>query len=146
MLQKIDTWTPPDQRILELYAGVGAIGLTLHAKARQITLIENNPYAHLSYQQTPKPNIVYHCIDAKEADFSNHDLTIVDPPRKGLDPQVLNKIASPQLIYISCAFSTFKRDCETLISRGYKLQKAAGYLLFPGTNHVETLVVLNKNS
>lgn len=139
MLQKIETWVQPNDLILELYAGVGAIGLSVHQKAKQLTLVENNPYAHLSYQQCPKPNIEYCCIDAKEADFTQRDLIIVDPPRKGLDPEVLKKLDARRLIYVSCNFASFKRDCELLFAAGWRIREAAGYLLFPGTNHVEIL-------
>lgn len=141
MLQKIASWVRPDERVLELYAGVGAIGLSLPSKS--LTLVENNPYAHLSFQQL-KTDIPYLCLDAKEAPFSGQDLTIVDPPRKGLDPEVLSKLESPRLIYISCGFDSFKRDAEKLVSRGWKLKEAQGYLLFPGTNHVETLALFER--
>jgi tRNA/tmRNA/rRNA uracil-C5-methylase (TrmA/RlmC/RlmD family) len=144
MLQQIETWVQPNDTILELYAGVGAIGLNLHKKAKQITLVENNPYAHLSYQQTPKPNIIYQCIDAKLADFSRRDLIIVDPPRKGLDPSILPKLDASRLIYISCGFDSFKRDCEQLLALGWRIREAFGYLLFPGTNHVEVICHFSK--
>ncbi|PIS02517.1 MAG: hypothetical protein COT85_04960 [Chlamydiae bacterium CG10_big_fil_rev_8_21_14_0_10_42_34] len=144
MIQKIQTWVKPNDKVLELYAGVGAIGLCLSPLVKQITLVENNPYAHLSYQQTPKPNITYQCTDAKLADFTNYDLIIVDPPRKGLDPTILPKLESPQLIYISCGFESFKRDAQNLLSIGWKLKEAHGYILFPGTNHVETLALFKR--
>ncbi len=143
MLKKIASWTHSGDRVLELYAGVGAIGLSVYPKTKKLTLIENNPYAHLSFQQL-KTDIPYLCIDAKEADFSDYDLTIVDPPRKGLDPEVLSKIESPRLIYISCGFESFKRDAKKLLSLGWKLKEVNGYLLFPGTNHVE-IVALFQN-
>lgn len=144
MLQKIETWVEPNDRILELYAGVGAIGLSLSRKARELTLIENNPFAHLCYQQAPKPNIAYRCIDAKDADLSGYDLIIVDPPRKGLDPTLHKNLSASRLIYISCGFESFKRDSQELISSGWKLKEASGYLLFPGTNHVEILSLFEK--
>lgn len=139
MLQKIETWVQPNDRILELYAGVGAIGLSLSSKAKHLTLIENNPFAHLSYQQCAKPNIAYHCTDASAAPLCNHNLIIVDPPRKGLDPALLNKLFAERLIYVSCGFESFKRDCSQLLANGWQLKEALGYLLFPGTNHVEIL-------
>ncbi|MBX7067021.1 MAG: hypothetical protein K1X28_07305 [Parachlamydiales bacterium] len=134
MIQKIDSWIEPNQRIIELYAGVGAIGLSL--KASSLALVENNPFAHLSFQQMQR-NVPYFCIDAKEAELSGYDVTIVDPPRKGLDPEIIPKIVSPNLIYVSCQFSSFQRDAKKLLELGWKLKKGAGFLLFPGTNHVE---------
>lgn len=143
MLQKIENWVYPNERIIELYAGIGIIGLSLQKKTKNLTLVENNPYAHLSFQQL-KTDVPYHCIDAKETDLSGYDLTIVDPPRKGLDPQIISKPKSNRLIYVSCQFSTFKRDAEKLLSMGWKIEDAAGYLLFPGTNHVEIVALFSQ--
>lgn len=143
MLQKIETWVNPGEKVLELYAGVGAIGLSVRHKTKELTLVENNPFAHLSFQQM-KTGVSYLCIDAKEADLSGYDLIIVDPPRKGLDPQIIPKLDSSRLIYVSCGFESFKRDCKQLISEGWKIKEASGYLLFPGTNHVETLALFEK--
>ena len=146
IVQKIESWIEPNMRVLELYAGVGVIGLCIRHKVKKLTLVENNPYAHLSFQQT-KTEIPYLCIDAKEADLSDSDLIIVDPPRKGLDPLLLKKLSemsSGQLIYVSCGFESFKRDTERLLASGWKFKEATGYLLFPGTNHVEILTFLTK--
>lgn len=144
MLEKIDEWVKPDQKIIELYAGVGVIGLSLLHKAQTLTLVENNPYAHLSFQQMQK-DVPYLCIDAKDASTQGYDVTIVDPPRKGLGAELPLKIASPQLIYISCDFSSFKTDAEMLTNQGWRLERAAGYLLFPGTNHVEIVSGFERN-
>ncbi len=143
MVQKIQTWVHPSDSILELYAGVGAIGLTLRHPS--ITLVENNPFAHLSFQQSRSP-IPYLCIDAKGADLTPHNLIIVDPPRKGLDPLLLKKLTDHRgrLIYVSCGFDSFKRDAQVLLSSGWKIKEAQGYLLFPGTNHVEILALFEK--
>lgn len=138
MLEKIKTWVLPEDKVVELYAGVGVIGLSLGVES--LTLVENNPYAHLSFKQL-KSKARYQCIDAKETDLSGYDLTIVDPPRKGLDAEILPKITSSRLIYVSCQFSSFKRDAEKLFALGWKLKEAAGYLLFPGTNHVEIVAI-----
>lgn len=146
MLQKIESWIQTSDRVLELYAGVGAIGLCIRKNAKSITLVENNRFAHLSFLQS-KIDIPYLCIDAKEASLKDIDLIIVDPPRKGLDPlliQKLSELPTARLIYVSCGFDSFQRDCEALILQGYKLKEASGYLLFPGTNHVEILALLEK--
>jgi 23S rRNA (uracil1939-C5)-methyltransferase len=137
MVQKIASWVRPQDRVLELYAGVGAIGATLTCE--HVTLVENNPYADLSFRQMKKTNMLYLNVDAKEAKFSGFDLTIVDPPRKGLEPEIISKIESQRLVYVSCGFDSFKRDCKALCTLGWRLKEAKGYLFFPGTNHVEVL-------
>jgi tRNA/tmRNA/rRNA uracil-C5-methylase (TrmA/RlmC/RlmD family) len=147
MVQKIKTYISPADQILELYAGVGSISLPLSQKAPHITLVESNPFAHLSFLQTQSP-LSYHCIDAKEAELDGYDTYIVDPPRKGLDPILLQKLSLERgkLIYVSCGFNSFKRDALALLAKGWEMKEANGYLLFPGTNHVEILALLEKES
>lgn len=145
LLQTIDTWIQPHRRIVEFYAGVGVIGLSLRSKAKEIHLIENNPFAHLSFQETiqrlPSLPIFYHSSDANHALslIDEGDFVIVDPPRKGIDASLLSHLCNHKgsLLYISCNFHSFQRDAEMLIQAGWKMKKAEGFLLFPGTNHVE---------
>lgn len=150
MLQQIDTWIEPQKKICELYAGVGAISLSLRHKADHFTLVENNSFAQLSFQETAKrlnvSHFNYQCADVKDVE---QGLIIVDPPRKGLDEIVLNKLSkleNSQLLYVSCGFESFKRDCESLIEAGWRFEKVEGYLLFPGTNHVEIMALLKNCS
>ena len=148
MLRTIDSWTAPEKKILELYAGVGAIGLALARKAPRIDLVENNPFARLSFEQSRAPShLHYHCLDAAQAlGFIEEDqLIIADPPRKGLDAPLLDRLCSlkrSRLIYVSCGFESFQKDAEKLLSAGWTFTRAEGYLLFPGTNHVEILAQL----
>jgi 23S rRNA (uracil1939-C5)-methyltransferase len=102
------------------------------------------------------------------------DVLIVDPPRKGLEDEVLEELCKPinkkqdpvessdllsisdelvnwtndatTLIYVSCGFDALARDCETLLSSraGWALESATGYVLFPGSNHVETLCIFKR--
>ncbi|HSX26618.1 MAG TPA: hypothetical protein VLE89_06400 [Chlamydiales bacterium] len=151
MIQKIATWIPPNEPLLELYAGVGAIALSLPNPA---TLIENNPFAHLSFLETLKQlpqheqkRYTYHCINANCAPIPDNSLILVDPPRKGLEKTILEKLCAlthSRLIYISCGFESFKRDCERLQKAGWTIQDTQAYLLFPGTNHVEIVALLQK--
>ena len=96
---------------------------------------------------------------------------LVDPPRKGLEDEVLDELCKPvnpkqplvesptllalsdesvnwtndvqRLIYVSCGFDALARDCDRLLSSsaGWMLESAVGYVLFPGSNHVETLCI-----
>ena len=146
LLEKLKKWTPKNIRLLEIYAGVGAISLDLADHWQSALLIEDNPYAHLSFQQTIasqelKP-IRYLCADAKKAAayLGEADCMIVDPPRKGLDPVLLGellRLQSKTLLYISCSFKSFMRDALQLRSCGWTIDDAALYWMFPGTDHVE---------
>jgi 23S rRNA (uracil1939-C5)-methyltransferase len=67
---------------------------------------------------------------------------IVDPPRKGLDPELLAALHQhppERLLYVSCELSSLIRDAEVLRAGGLQLEQATGYDLFPFTDHLETL-------
>jgi len=104
------------------------------------------------------------------------DVLIVDPPRKGLEEDVLVQLCKPHnpnqdytedpvllqgpryksnfvndahtLIYVSCGFDAFARDCDRLLkgNAGWRLQSATGYVLFPGSNHVETIAIFKRRA
>jgi len=77
------------------------------------------------------------------------DIVIVDPPRKGLDYQVLDALCQTkgpsQILYLSCGPVSFQRDCEKLFAHGWKVDNAEAYLFFPGSNHVEILCSLKRS-
>lgn len=104
------------------------------------------------------------------------DVLIVDPPRKGLEEPVLEQLCKPHnpkqdytedpvlltgpkysinwtnnvqtLIYVSCGFDALARDCDRLLkgNAGWKLDSATGYVLFPGSNHVETVAIFKRRA
>jgi tRNA/tmRNA/rRNA uracil-C5-methylase (TrmA/RlmC/RlmD family) len=139
---------PEQAKLLEIYAGIGAMGILASSKCISVALLENNPFAYLSFQALNKSAISYHLGDAKEALplIPNADCYLLDPPRKGVDPLLLNALlwATGTIIYVSCDFNSFVRDLEDLIEAGWELKEGKSYLLFPGTNHVETVAKLVK--
>lgn len=141
----------PSRRVVEYYAGVGVIGLSLSDSTTSLTCIEINPYAERCFEKNAQAGeATYITAEAKEASshVDNADVVIVDPPRKGLDTPLLEKLcAAPldQVLYLSCNFDSLKRDLEHLTAHGYTVDKAEGFLLFPGSDHVEVLVNLLKS-
>ena len=75
------------------------------------------------------------------------DLIIVDPPRDGIHPKALEKILAfgvDEIVYISCKPTSLARDLETIIHRGYHVDKVCCVDQFPRTSHVETVVLLSQ--
>ena len=76
------------------------------------------------------------------------DVIVVDPPRKGLAPEVVDaiaKMAPDRIVYVSCDPATLARDVKLLTHRGYALTHAEAFDLFPRTFHVETVVLMTRN-
>jgi len=147
---------PQGANVVELYGGVGVIGLSLPEKVASCTIIEREKntdyYFTLSKERLPeslRSKFSFHVSDANKAAAysSHHDTIIVDPPRKGLDIRVRELVSSfTRIVYVSCNFRTLARDIELLEQQGFTIQEAKSYYFFPGTNHIELLVILEKQS
>jgi tRNA/tmRNA/rRNA uracil-C5-methylase (TrmA/RlmC/RlmD family) len=148
LAKQVIEWVPDGSKLLEIYAGVGMMGILATSKALSVDLVENNLHSYLSFQEM-NASARYHLGDAKSATLllERADCVIVDPPRKGIDPVLLEsmKSFSGTLIYVSCDFQSFVRDAKSLIESGWILQEGKGYLLFPGTNHVETTALFRRS-
>lgn len=142
-----DGENPP---VIDLYAGVGTIGLTVSGD--NVTLIEINESAVAEMQRniTALGRTNARAILApseKALDFitPNH-VVIVDPPRAGLHANVVAKlleVAPPRIIYLSCNPVTQARDA-VLLTEKYNIRAHRGYNFFPRTPHIEHLVVLDR--
>ena len=167
---KIRSWLqnyPSVKRCLELYGGVGTIGLHLVDIFESLTSSDENPFnkscfeATLKEIQVQKPSkkrcqtIMYESKNATDMVQSsarinqNVDVVIVDPPRKGLDAEVVaalcRKNGPNYLIYVSCGFQAFTRDFQSLtVSGNWRLDHAEGHILFPGSNAIETLAMFTR--
>lgn len=150
LVERIRSWILPADQVVELFAGVGIIGSSLLSFCKKVVLVENNPFAALSFQERYPISAPceYLLQDAAEfSGFASFDTILVDPPRKGLGPKLLKRLAeagSSRLIYVSCGFESFRLDSEALIASGWRLQKTEAFLLFPGTNHIETVTLFCK--
>jgi 23S rRNA (uracil1939-C5)-methyltransferase len=135
----------PNQRVVEYYAGVGVIGLSVAPFSKQVTCVEINPYAKPAFLKSTSHTNVHFIESSTETALSllnAADVVIVDPPRKGLENQfiqALNAASVKQFIYMSCGPISFQRDYRVLKENGWILEDLQAYLLFPGTNHIELL-------
>lgn len=139
-----------DQPILDFYAGVGTIGLTIGGG--NVTLVEINADAVREMQR----NITE--LDRTDAravlapseqalDYiTGKEIVIVDPPRAGLHPDVIATLLQqlpPRIIYLSCNPVTQARDVA-LLQQNYHIVHHRGYNFFPRTPHIEHLIILDK--
>lgn len=139
-----------DQPILDFYAGVGTIGLTIGGS--NVTLVEINADAVREMQR----NITE--LDRTDAravlapseqalDYiTGKELVIVDPPRAGLHSDVIATLLQqlpPRILYLSCNPVTQARDVA-LLQQNYRIVHHRGYNFFPRTPHIEHLIILDK--
>ena len=149
----------PDDFLLDLYCGMGTIGLSMKPHCRRLVGVEVVPQAvegaktvaaHLGL---PPEEADFYCMDAGEAatrlasEGAHPDVIVVDPPRKGCDNATLTAIvqmAPRTLVMVSCNPSTAARDAKFLCEQGYTLEKVQPVDLFPRTRHVEAIVSLQR--
>ena len=144
---------PQGQNILDMYSGCGAISCFLGQKFSNVTLVEHNRDALVFAEQNMAgtPHISYGMSGASwvkncALTCPAFDAAVVDPPRSGMEKEVLDYFCSSQIpfiAYLSCNPSTQSRDCAKLLKAGYHIESA--YLLdfYPNTSHIESLVLLH---
>ena len=135
---------------LDLYAGVGTIGLTIGGG--NVTLVEINADAVREMQRniaeldrTDARAILAPSEQALDY-ITGKEIVIVDPPRAGLHPDVIATLLQklpPRIIYLSCNPVTQARDVA-LLQQHYRIAWHRGYNFFPRTPHIEHLIILDK--
>ena len=139
--------------VLDLYAGVGTIGLSV-ARDKHLTLVEcdKSAYGEMTRnvdatKRVRRDNIFAMLAKSEEAlDYVAPDQTVIlDPPRAGCDAKLINRLleVSPKtIIYLSCNPATQARDVKMLLSK-YHIQNIKTFNFFPRTPHIENLVILS---
>ena len=146
-----------NETVLDLYCGIGTITLCLAKAAKRVIGAEIVPPAIRDAKENALRNHIenaeFFCGDAAdiaaklESDGLRPDVVTVDPPRKGLAPEVIASVAAmgpEKVVYVSCDPATLGRDVKIFREFGYEAKRAAAVDMFPGTAHVETVVMLSK--
>jgi tRNA/tmRNA/rRNA uracil-C5-methylase (TrmA/RlmC/RlmD family) len=152
LVERVHGQAPEGARVVELYAGCGAIGLGLLARSASVTFVESAPEAvrglRLGIAARPaveqaRARVVAAAAEQAVGALAGAELVIADPPRKGLDPAVATVLAAAppaRLVYVSCDLDSFERDVARLTATGgLRLAALTACDLFPNTHHVETL-------
>ena len=133
--------------VLDLYAGVGTIGLSV-ARDKFLTLVEVDKSAFEELKNNARDLNATTILDKSEnvTNYIAPDQTVIlDPPRAGCDRKLIDKlleIKPAKIIYLSCNPSTQARDIKLLLEK-YKINTIKTYNFFPHTPHIENLVVLS---
>ena len=150
----------PDDTLLDLYCGMGTIGLSMADQCQELIGVEIVPEAIESAKanaarmgETVAAKSRFFCADAGQAatqlaaEGLHPDIVMLDPPRKGCDEATLSavvRMAPRRVVYVSCNPATAARDAAWLEKNGYHAEKVQPVDLFPRTKHVETVCLLSK--
>ena len=146
------------ETVLDLYCGVGTIGLLASSKAKKVIGIESVRGAVIDANRNAVingiVNATYICGEAEnelpkllQEEGFTADVAILDPPRIGCDPALLEAVAAAEvkrIVYVSCDPATMARDIRILGSKGYRFMEATPVDMFPWTSHCESVVKLEK--
>ncbi|MCI9077057.1 MAG: 23S rRNA (uracil(1939)-C(5))-methyltransferase RlmD, partial [Dorea sp.] len=142
-----------DKVIFDLYSGTGTIAQILAPVAKKVTGVEIVEEAVEAARENAKLNGLDNCsfwagdvLKVIDELGEVPDLIMLDPPRDGVHPKALEKITNfgvERIVYIACKPTSLARDLEMLQGRGYRVERAGGIDLFPGTYHVETVCLLS---
>lgn len=147
-LTDIQSWVVPDLQVVDMYSGVGTIGLTVGGD--DVTLVELNEHAVREMERNvkelgKKANPVLAASENALEHITRDKCIIIDPPRAGLHEAVIDRLLEekpPRIIYLSCNPVTQARDVARL-AEAYGIKAHRGYNYFPHTPHIEHLVVLD---
>lgn len=148
---------PDGKTLIDLYCGIGTVGLTMSDNAKSLIGVEIIPSAVENAKTNARmngcENTEFYCGDAGKVTsllrekHTRADVVLVDPARKGCDETTLDNIVSfapERVVMISCNPATAARDCAYLEKNGYRTISVRGVDLFPRTKHVECVVKLTK--
>ena len=150
----------PDDALLDLYCGMGTIGLSMADQCRELIGVEIVPEAIESAKanaarmgEAVAAKSRFFCADAGQAatqlaaEGLHPDIVMLDPPRKGCDEATLSavvRMAPRRVVYVSCNPATAARDAAWLEKNGYHAEKVQPVDLFPRTKHCEAVLLLTK--
>lgn len=144
--------TPGDE-VADLYSGMGSIALQLAGQAKKVAAIEEFAPAVDDARANAALNNIGDCeflcgrVEDQLIKIESADAVVLDPPRQGASPGVIEAIAKlnpSRIAYLSCNPSTLARDAALLMGSGYKLQKLFLADMFPQTYHIENLAILTR--
>jgi 23S rRNA (uracil1939-C5)-methyltransferase len=149
---------PAGARVLDLYAGAGLFTLPLTRAGHHVTAVEENRtavadgLASLRFNRIPpeRCRFVARPVEAALPAIRTADVVVLDPPRAGCSPDVLEEVFGrlrpKRAVYVSCNPEALARDLRTIVSHGHAIDVIQPVDMFPHTGHVETVVTLSRGA
>ena len=147
----------PDDRVCDVYCGAGTISLMMARHCHEVLGIEIVPQAIENAKANAARNGIanasFRCGAAEDvlpmlvSEGLKPDVIVIDPPRKGVEPTVIDAIAKAgprRVVYVSCNVATQARDAALLAERGYQVDRVQPVDMFCWTSGVECVALLSK--
>ena len=148
-----------DETVFDLYCGIGSISLFLAKNAKKVYGVEVVAQSIRDAKRNAKRNGIFNAefVVGKAEEmipklYKNDiiaDVVVLDPPRKGCEPRLLDTIIDmnpKKIVYVSCKPSTLARDLKYFVEHNYEIQEIQPVDMFPHSTHVETVVGLVNNT
>ena len=144
------------KNVYDLYCGTGTISQVMAKSARHVTGVEIVPESVDMARENAALNGITNCdficgdvfdVLEKASMLEKPDVIVVDPPRVGMMPDAIQKIASygvDQIVYISCNPKSLVKNLSQFTLYGYEVQYLKPFDNFPMTKHVETVVLMSR--
>jgi 23S rRNA (uracil1939-C5)-methyltransferase len=143
------------ERVYDLYCGIGTIGLSLAARAREVWGIESVEPAIADAIRNAELNGIdnarFYAGDVRTAmrplieEAGKPDVVVVDPPRAGLSQKIVRRVIETEakrIVYVSCNPTTLAPNARQLVEAGYRLVRVTPVDMFPQTPHIESVALL----
>jgi 23S rRNA (uracil1939-C5)-methyltransferase len=148
------------QRILDLYSGSGLFTVPLAARGHQVTAMEENRQAiedadaNLRLNRVSARHARLHAARVEEGlqrlQRETFDVVILDPPRQGCPPDVIQRIfgrlKARRVVYVSCNPEALAEEIPAISAHGYAIDRVQPVDMFPHTTHIETVVTFSRRS
>ncbi|HEY4778962.1 MAG TPA: 23S rRNA (uracil(1939)-C(5))-methyltransferase RlmD [Solirubrobacterales bacterium] len=146
-----------NEKVFDLFCGIGTIGLTLAASAGEVWGVEIVPEAIADAERNAKLNEIgnAHFLAANVrtgvrpllVQAGKPDVVVIDPPRAGLSQKMIRRVIeceAKKIVYVSCNPTTLAPNAAQLVEAGYKLVRVKPVDMFPQTPHIECVALLEK--
>jgi 23S rRNA (uracil1939-C5)-methyltransferase len=146
------------ENVVDLYCGVGPTSLYMARTARVVWGIDESSHSIDTAKQNARRNGFSNCrflagdVGEKIAEayktLDRVDSIVLNPPRKGVQPAAMEAIlavSASKIVYVSCEPNSLARDLDRLVNQGYRVLRLQSFDMFPQTEQVENVVLLEKN-
>lgn len=144
----------PEEIVVDAFSGIGAVGIYIAESVKEVVCLEQHEQSVRDGEDNCRINRIDNCrfiscqVEEKIRPIlqkTSASTVILDPPRKGVEKEVLRIIAESKvnkIVYISCDIATQKRDLDLLIKDGFHIKTVQPFDMFPHTYHIENVTLL----